>query len=955
MRSGRSRALAPGALVLSAIAAILLAAAGGGAPSLPAAQHGRAIPTGLSGLPLSAQGVVSATLGAHGTTYLVRHSGGALQARNVPQAMGIDFRASGVEIASHGTRVGVRLRGAGYGASLNPVGLVQPSARANRVTYQHAGLTEWYRNGPLGLEQGFTIARPLEGRNAGPLTLSMVLSGNVRLSLARDRQSVTVGNAGTPLLAYGALRVTDTRGRVLHSWLALEGRQLLLRADARGARYPLRVDPAWTQQGAKLTGSGEVGKGQFGYSVALSPDGNTALVGSWGDNGGTGAAWVFTRSGSTWTQQGEKLTGSGEVGEGNFGWSVALGEEGNTAVIGGPHDNKAIGAAWVFTRSGSVWTQQGEKLTGSGEVGKGEFGYGVALSSDGDTALVGGPFDNSGVGAAWPFTRSGSTWTQQGERLTGTHETGEGYFGASVALSSDGDTALIGGPRNNSRLGAAWPFTRSGSIWSQQGEKLVPTGEIGEGYFGASVALSSDGNTGLIGGPEDHLGKGAAWIFTRTGSSWSQPGEKLTGIGAVGEPNFGSGVALSSDGEIALIGGYHADKVGAAWVFTGSGPTWTQQGERFGGGEEIGHGQFGFSVALSSDGETALVGGPFDNSEAGGAWAFTYASVAPVVVTGKATLIGEGSATLNATANPKGGTVSNCHFNYGLSESYGSSMPCSSLPASGATSPVPVSAAISGLAAATIYHFQIVVTNEIGTSYGSDETFKTAAPGLPELGRCLLLNKPTGKYKSTLCTVKSTGENSGSYEWQPWPALKNHFSFKNRSAKLETAAKTSVKCTENVLAGEYDGPQSAAITITLGGCEGHGALAGKCQSEGAGAGEIVSNPLAAELGFIKTSGKPSVGWDVSPASGPDMMAFKCGAAEVALAGSVIAPVGKIDKMAPTFTLKFKAKKGKQAPEAFEVGPKDTPSLVTMSGEEQVGLSMTASMVNEEAVEIKAIV
>ena len=111
-------------------------------------------------------------------------------------------------------------------------------------------------------------------------------------------------------------------------------------------------------------GSGEVSEGEFGYSVALSADGNTALIGGDRDNGEVGAAWVFTRSGSTWTQQGAKLTGSGEIGAGAFGDSVALSADGNTALIGGYRDNEGVGAAWVFTRSGSTWTQQGAKLTG---------------------------------------------------------------------------------------------------------------------------------------------------------------------------------------------------------------------------------------------------------------------------------------------------------------------------------------------------------------------------------------------------------------------------------------------------------------------------------------------------------------------------------------------------------------------------------------------------------------
>jgi hypothetical protein len=138
--------------------------------------------------------------------------------------------------------------------------------------------------------------------------------------------------------------------------------------------------------------------------VALSSDGSTALIGADSDNTNLGAVWVFTRSGSTWTQQGPKLTATGETGPGGFGRSVALSSDGNTALIGAYIDNAIVGAAWVFTRSGSAWTQQGSKLTGGGEIGRGEFGNSVALSSGGGTALVGGPQDREPfAGAVWVF------------------------------------------------------------------------------------------------------------------------------------------------------------------------------------------------------------------------------------------------------------------------------------------------------------------------------------------------------------------------------------------------------------------------------------------------------------------------------------------------------------------------------------------------------------------------
>ncbi len=171
----------------------------------------------------------------------------------------------------------------------------------------------------------------------------------------------------------------------------------------------------------------------------------------------------------------------------------------------------------MFTGSGSTWTQQGPKLTATGEIGEGGFGDGVALSSNGSTALIGGPGDNGYTGAAWVFTRSGSTWTQQGPKLTGAGESGHGLLGHSVALSGSGKTALVGGWQDDEGVGAAWAFTRSKSKWSPLGAELRPSDESGAGAFGESVALSSNGLTGLIGGPGDDANVGAAWDFESSG------------------------------------------------------------------------------------------------------------------------------------------------------------------------------------------------------------------------------------------------------------------------------------------------------------------------------------------------------------------------------------------------------------------------------------------------------
>ena len=515
--------------------------------------------------------------------------------------------------------------------------------------------------------------------------------------------------------------------------------------------------------------AGESGEeGHFGQSVALSADGNTALVGVPTANGEARAVWVFTRTGSTWTKQAElKPTSSEEVGNGEFGASVAVSADGNTAIVGAPADSLGTGAAWVFTRSeAGVWTQQGAKLTS--EVGEeslaGAFGSSVALSSEGDTALIGGRDDNGEAGAVWVFTRSeAGVWSQQGKKLTAKtgEETGSGAFGSSVALSKEGDTALIGAPGDSGKAGAVWVFTRSeAGVWSQQGEKLTAkAGEESEkGAFGSSVALSKDGATALIGGPADgELLRGAVWVFTRSEAGvWSQQGEKLTAkAGEESEKGaFGSSVALSSEGNTALIGGPGDEEaIGAAWMLTRSAEgVWSQQGGKLTAksGEEIEKGAFGSSVALSSDGYTELVGGPADNTNIGAVWAFvnpptvsgvspnkgpeagetsvtitgtnlseaaavefgsssatsfevtsptsitavapagtstvdvtvttsgcasatgsadkfTYVP-APTVVTKTASSIAQTTATLNATVNPNGGEVSSCKFEYGTTE-----------------------------------------------------------------------------------------------------------------------------------------------------------------------------------------------------------------------------------------------------------------------------------------------
>ncbi|OYV98225.1 MAG: hypothetical protein B7Z68_01420 [Acidobacteria bacterium 21-70-11] len=409
----------------------------------------------------------------------------------------------------------------------------------------------------------------------------------------------------------------------------------------------------FTQQGGKLVGSGAVGPAHQGYSVALSAHGNTAIVTGYGDDAFAGAAWVFTRGEGVWSQEGSKLVGADATGVARFGKSVAVSADGNTAIVSGPYDDANTGAAWLFTRSNGVWSQQGSKLVGTGAVGNAEQGWSAAISADGATAIVGGAFDNSNTGAAWVYTLAGGVWSQQGGKLVGTGAAGGAAQGYSVAISADGNTAILGGVADNSFAGAVWVFTRSAGVWSQQGGKLVGSDAVGGAFQGYSVAVSADGNTAIVGGYGDNATTGAAWVFTRSAGVWSQQGSKLVGSDAAGDAAQGWSVAISANGNAAAVGGPSDNfNAGAAWLYTRSAGAWSQQGGKLAGTGAVGAANQG-AVAISADGTTVIAGGSYDDAKAGAAWVFVTPGCAPPVIAvqpqGRTILSGE-TATLSVTA-----------------------------------------------------------------------------------------------------------------------------------------------------------------------------------------------------------------------------------------------------------------------------------------------------------------
>jgi len=355
----------------------------------------------------------------------------------------------------------------------------------------------------------------------------------------------------------------------------------------------------------------------FGFSIAISR--RTAVVGAPGRNVdehlSQGAAYVFRRSGATWTLIQELIASDGAAGD-QFGIAVAM--AGDTLLIGASQPGTAgPGAAYVFTRSGATWTET-QKLTARDCTDNSLFGWALAL--DGNTAVVGAqaqPYDWAadapGHGAAYVFTRSRAGWSLQQKLADGIGGGGAwGLFGYALAL--DGDTLLVSEPGRavgeNARQGAVHVYARWGARWIRQQQLVQSDGEAGDFFGGMTIGL--EGETALLGAHGHKVGdtadQGAVYVFTREDLTWSQQQELTSSDGGAGSL-FGYTIAL--DGGRALIGaplsssGPDAPQ-GAAYVFTRSGAVWAQVGEALRARDGAAGDWFGLAVALSGD--TALVG-----------------------------------------------------------------------------------------------------------------------------------------------------------------------------------------------------------------------------------------------------------------------------------------------------------------------------------------------------------
>ena len=545
----------------------------------------------------------------------------SLKAKNPAQELDFNFSKKGIKISSgDGGLWTMRLASYTFDAKTTLLKSARPKADGIRVEYNYDGLTEWYMNSPYGLEQGFTVEKPASA-NAKELSLAFKLDGKGSIKQEGDTLLFTSKDGGK--VRYGDLMVIDANGRKLASHFTLDGKKMAIVVDVANAAYPITVDPLFSNE-TKLLASDGAAWDLFGRSVSI--DGDYAIVGAnLDDDNGTdsGSAYVFIRSGASWSEQ-DKLTASDGAANDIFGISVCI--SGDYAIVGAYLDDDNgtdSGSAYVYFRSGATWSEQAKLIASDGAAGD---LFGLSVSVSGDYAIVGSSFDDDNgalSGSAYVFIRSGASWSEQ-DKLTASDGAAADYFGRSVSI--DGDYAIVGAyldDDNGTDSGSAYVFLRTGASWGEQAKLIASDGETWE-EFGGSVSI--DGDYAIIGASDDDdngTQSGSAYVFIRSGTSWSEQAKLLASDGW-NYDYFGNSVSIS--GDYAIVGAHYDDdngtSSGSAYIFKRTGTSWSEYAKLL-ASDGATFDWFGNSVSI--DGVNAIVGAWKDDdngSDSGSAYIF---------------------------------------------------------------------------------------------------------------------------------------------------------------------------------------------------------------------------------------------------------------------------------------------------------------------------------------------
>jgi hypothetical protein len=315
----------------------------------------------------------------------------------------------------------------------------------------------------------------------------------------------------------------------------------------------------WVQYGQDIIG--EATGDQSGISMSLSSDGTTVAIGArYNDGNGdnSGHTRIYDWDGSDWIQRGQDIDGESAADE--SGWSVSLSSDGNTVAIGAIKNDGVNGAdsghTRIFDWDGTMWAQRGQDI--DGEDAGDQSGFGVSLSSDGNTVAIGAIY-NDGNGSSSGHTRVfdyvGTDWVQRGNDIDG--EIAVDWSGYSVSLSSDGNTVAISAPLNDANgdaSGHVRVFDWIGTLWIQRGQDI--DGESGSLFSGSSVSLSSDGNTVAFTAPGLFTQiTGEVLVFDWIGTMWVKREQNIVGkYNIVSLSSDGNTIAMSANPDSVILG-----------------------------------------------------------------------------------------------------------------------------------------------------------------------------------------------------------------------------------------------------------------------------------------------------------------------------------------------------------------------------------------------------------------
>lgn len=400
-------------------------------------------------------------------------------------------------------------------------------------------------------------------------------------------------------------------------------------------------------QTATLTASDPSAGNRFGTSVAISEDGLTALVGNQLKPSAPSTAYVFTKSGSTWTQS-TMLAASDGVTNDTFGAYVALSANGTVAAVSAPNKTmngvNGAGAVYIFTQSGGTWTQTGE-LTPASPTAYESYGQSLALSDDGSVLVVGAAtYGSPATGAAFFYKNTAGTWTQ---RMQVAGNSTNALYGFSVAVSGNATVAAVGQPYYQYVSGGytyyypntiTYTSSNGGTSWSAQKVISSPLGakRFGGDDFGMAVSLSNAGTTLVIGARSTSTLNGgsvagAAYAYAYASGAWSTNPAALT-LTASANHRLGQAVSLAPDGNSVVVGMPYGTEAGAAGggaalQYTRSGNTWTRGTAYSSISSRVNNGDyFGATVALDAGVGHPLIGalGVISNGNTYVGAAYTY-------------------------------------------------------------------------------------------------------------------------------------------------------------------------------------------------------------------------------------------------------------------------------------------------------------------------------------------